>query len=44
MRCAPICVPSASLLLLSPWSVELREWTRMTDDLNGQRNRLCNRF
>ena len=23
--------------------IELREWSRMTDDLNGERNRLCNR-
>ena len=24
--------------------IELREWSRMTDDLNGERNRLCNRL
>src|SRR6516162_6904443 len=32
------------LALAEPLVVELREWSRMTDDLNGERNRLCNRL
>jgi len=32
------------LALAEPFVVELREWPRMTDDLNAERNRLCNRL
>src|SRR5215467_1275712 len=32
------------LALAEPLVIELREWSRMTDDLNGERNRLCNRL
>jgi transposase len=32
------------LALAEPLVVELREWSRMTDDLNAERNRLCNRL
>lgn len=32
------------LALAEPLLVELREWSRMTDDLNAERNRLCNRL
>jgi hypothetical protein len=32
------------LALAEPLVVELREWSRMTDDLNAERNRLCDRL
>jgi transposase len=32
------------LALAEPLVIELRAWSRITDDLNGERNRLCNRL
>ena len=32
------------LALAEPLLIELREWSRMTDDLTGEKNRLSNRM
>ena len=44
MRCAPTRAAFAPLQPLDPVVIELREGSRMAEDLKQERNRLANRF